>query len=291
MALTGTEDPRLADPGLAALLADPAALSYWQAATGGQAAGDAALEYQLARDILSVRGDHPPAAVLAARGPMLSRASAALRVAAPHPDAGPGDGRVDLHRLEVPWRGFFELDVLHVAHRLFGGGMSPALRREVFVMTDAATVLPYDPRTDLVLLVEQFRAGAQMRGAARPWQLEAVAGRIDGGETPESTARREAVEEAGIEIGDLLKVADFYPSPGATTEYIHAFVGLTRLAAPGTALHGLQSEGEDIRTHILPFAAAMDWLAEGRIENAPLVLSLLWLQRERPELRQAAGAA
>ena len=76
---------------------------------------------------------------------------------------------------------------------LFGGGQSAPLLREVFVATDAALVLPYDPLRDRVLLVEQFRMGPYGRGDPRPFLLEPVAGRIDAGETPEEAARREGL--------------------------------------------------------------------------------------------------
>ena len=38
------------------------------------------------------------------------------------------------------------------------------------------------------------------------------------------TARREAREESGLALGALHKVADYYPSPGAVTEYLYSFV-------------------------------------------------------------------
>ncbi len=73
------------------------------------------------------------------------------------------------------------------------------------------------------------------------------------------------------------------------TEYIHSFVALADLPEGTGGLHGLAEENEDILARVLPFATAMDWLAEGRIGNAPLILSLMWLQRERPRLRAEAG--
>ncbi|MCB2157335.1 MAG: NUDIX domain-containing protein, partial [Rhodobacteraceae bacterium] len=45
---------------------------------------------------------------------------------------------------------------------------------------------------DRVLLIEQFRMGPYARGDAEPWLIEAIAGRVDPGETPEDAARREA---------------------------------------------------------------------------------------------------
>lgn len=287
-------DPRLADPALRALFdgADGAEkLLYWQEATAGQAAPDAAAERQLAQDILAHRSQHPAAILRGVRGAMLARAASALRAAAQAGggSTGPGDGLLDVTGITHPFRGFFGVEVLELQHRRFDGAMSGPLRREVFVMVDAVTVLPYDPVRDLVLMVEQFRAGPVLRGGTNAWQIEAVAGRIDAGETPETAARREAVEEAGVELGALLPVAGFYPSPGAATEYIHSYVALAALDPARAGLHGLPEEGEDIRTLIEPFDAAMTRIAVGEIANAPLILTLLWLQRERPALRAAAG--
>ena len=147
------------------------------------------------------------------------------------------------------------------------------------------TVLPYDPVRDRVLLVEQFRAGPYARGDANPWQLEAIAGRIDPGEGPEEAARREAVEEAGLQLGALLPVAAYYPTPGAKTEYLYSYVALCDLPDGSAGVFGVASEAEDIRGHLLAFDALMALVASGEASNAPLILTALWLQRERARLR------
>ena len=91
--------------------------------------------------------------------------------------------------------------------------------------TDAALVLPYDPLRDRLLLVEQFRMGPYGRGDPRPWMLEPVAGRIDAGETPEETARRECREEARLDLRGLEKISTHYCTPGYSTEVFHLFSG------------------------------------------------------------------
>ncbi|HEY6919245.1 MAG TPA: NUDIX domain-containing protein, partial [Tabrizicola sp.] len=181
--------------------------------------------------------------------------------------------------------GFFGLDIWTLRHRRFDGGMSPQLTREVFVAGDAVTVLPYDPVRDRVLLVEQMRMGPLGRGDPLPWQLEAIAGRIDPGETPEEAARREAVEEAGLVLGTLEKVAEYYPTPGAVTEYLYSYVGLCDLADGSAGVFGAEDEAEDIKGHLLSFDRLIEVMAAGEIGNAPLLLTVLWLQRERARLR------
>jgi nudix-type nucleoside diphosphatase (YffH/AdpP family) len=196
-----------------------------------------------------------------------------------------GSGEVEAGVAVPSHAGFFALDLWHLRHRRFDGGMSPWLTREVFVAGDAVTVLPYDPVRDRVLLVEQVRMGPLGRGDPLPWQLEAIAGRIDPGETPEAAARREAVEEAGLTLGALEKVAEYYPTPGAVTEYLYSYVALCDLPDGVAGIFGATEEAEDIKGHLLSFDRLVEVMAAGEIGNAPLLLTVLWLQRERARLR------
>ncbi len=198
-----------------------------------------------------------------------------------------GTGEVETEVPQPSHSGFFGLDVQRLRHRRFDGGMSPWITREVFVVGDAVTVLPYDPLHDRVLLIEQMRVGPLGRGDPLPWQLEAIAGRIDPGETPEDAARREAVEEAGLVLGPLEKVAEYYPTPGAVTEYLYSYVALCDLPDGVAGLFGAEAEAEDIRGLLLSFDELIAALAGGEISNAPLILTVLWLQRERERLRLA----
>jgi ADP-ribose pyrophosphatase len=196
-----------------------------------------------------------------------------------------GAGEVRHERLAIPHAGFFALEEHELRFRRFDGTMSPPLRREVFVAGDAVTVLPYDPVRDRVLVVEQMRMGPYGRGDPLPWQLEAIAGRIDPGEAPEDCARREAVEEAGLALGRLEKVAEYYPTPGAVTEYLYSYVAVCDLPDGAAGVFGVADEAEDICGHLLGFDALMALVAGGEVANAPLILTALWLQRERGRLR------
>ncbi|MBC7736273.1 MAG: NUDIX hydrolase, partial [Candidatus Saccharibacteria bacterium] len=171
-----------------------------------------------------------------------------------------------------------------VAWRRFDGRMSEVVTRATFISGDAVTVLPYDPKRDLVLIVEQFRAGPMARGDAQAWQLEPIAGRVDPSETPEAAARREAVEEAGLVLDQLIEVARYYPSPGALSEYLYSYVALVDLPDGVAGVFGVADEAEDIRGHLIPFDRLMALVASGEVQNAPLILTALWLQREKARI-------
>lgn len=180
---------------------------------------------------------------------------------------------------------FFELDDLTLRYRQFSGQMSAPVNRAAFVAADAVIVLPYDPVRDRVLLIEQFRVALYRAGDKTPWSLEAIAGRIDPYETAEQAARRETQEEARVALGALHKIAGYYPSTGANTEYLTSYIGIADLPDEAAGLGGLEGEAEDIRSLIIPFETLMSAVASGEIENAPLLLSAYWLAARRDELR------
>ena len=241
-----------------------------------------------ARDVMDLYNRVPAAAVQPRYGAMLVRGSSRLRAAQPAPTthrhlARPGD--VVIERAMLPYAHFFSVEEYDLRFRQFNGHLSPVINRAAFISGDAITVLPYDPRRDRVLLVEQFRTGPFARGDNQPWQLEAIAGRIDPFETPETAALREAEEEAGLKLGDLLKVAEYYTSTGAKSEYLYSYVALTDLPDGAAGVFGLADEAEDIGGHLIDFETLMAMIASGEVANAPLVLTAFWLQGQRARLR------
>ena len=196
----------------------------------------------------------------------------------------------DLERNQ-PYAGYFAVEDMKIRHARFDGGQSEVLERAVYLAADAVTVLPYDPVTDQVLLVEQFRPAPYARNDPHPWVLEPVAGRCDANEAIETVAEREVMEEAGLTLRHLEKIGSYYSSPGCLTEYLYSFIGIVDLAGVQSQIHGLESEDEDILTHVLPFEVALTALQSGEVDNGPLLISLLWLQINRSRLRKAWGGA
>ena len=222
---------------------------------------------------------------------IMTRARMRARAMAAAPAAGRlrrvrGAGDVQSLAVGRPYTGFFAIEEHRLRHRLFDGGWSDEVSRTVVSIGDAVTVLPYDPRRDRVLLIEQFRAAMFARGDRCPWGIEAVAGRIDEETEAETAARREAREEAGVELGRLETVAAYYATPGYAAERITSFVGEADLCGAG-GIHGLAREHEDIRAFTATLDEALAGVARGEIDNAPAILSLFWLAQHRERLRAA----
>jgi len=146
-------------------------------------------------------------------------------------------------------------------------------------------VLPYDPVRDRILLLEQFRFGPFAHGDANPWLLEPIAGLLDAGETAEATARREAREEANLDLGTLHFVGRYYPTPGGVAQVLFSYLGIADLPDGTAGLGGHAGEGEDILSHLVPYDLACRMLAEGDMANAPLIVSMHYLMLHRDRLR------
>lgn len=199
----------------------------------------------------------------------------------------PSFGRDDVEIIDksTVFQGFFRVERCQLRHKLYAGGWSSPMVREIFERGHAVAVLPYNPDTDELVLIEQFRAGA-MADNRSPWLLEIIAGMIDKEQSAEQTARREALEEAGLELGQLWPMLSYFSSPGGCTERVQLFLGcLTKPVLPG--IYGLADEHEDIKVQLLPRAEAMQLLAEGKIDNAATVIALQWLSLHLTEVRCA----
>ncbi len=181
------------------------------------------------------------------------------------------------------FNGYFEVHEYILRHELFAGGMSAELTREVFERGRVVAVLPVDVAREKVVLIEQFRPGAYAADW-QPWLLECVAGVVEEGEKNEDVARRETMEEANCEVKALVPIARYLSSPGACSETVDLYCA--RINAPDSVgIHGLESEGEDIRVSAISIQSAFDLLERGAFVNAKTIIAMQWLKLHWDELK------
>jgi len=192
---------------------------------------------------------------------------------------------VDIIETTTPFRGYFRIDRYILRHRRHDGGWTDPMSREIFERGHAVGLLFYDPGRDQVGLIEQFRPGAYAAGW-HPWLIEVVAGIIEDGEAPEAVAIREAREEAGVDVADLMPICTYLVTPGGSTETMRLFCARVD-ASQLSGIHGLAHEGEDIRVFAVAADEAIGWLDSGRVANSMTVIALQWLALNRARLRTA----
>jgi ADP-ribose pyrophosphatase len=187
------------------------------------------------------------------------------------------------------WSSRFAVDVIRFRHRRFDGAMSEPRRWELWRRGRAVALLPYDPITDTVVLIEQFRLPALVAGID-PVLVELPAGLIEDGEDPEPAMHRELQEEMRLQADRLQRIGTYLLSPGGSDELLDLYVGRVQAPAAGpdgiVGHAGAEQEGEDIRTRVWPADQAMALALDGRTPNGVTAIGLLWLAARRNELRK-----
>ncbi|SRR5258708_16181696 len=154
--------------------------------------------------------------------------------------------------------------------------------REIEDHGTAACVLPYDMQRKTAILVEQFRAPV-MFATRRPKMLEAIAGTMDEAD-PIATARREAFEEAGLQIDTLEPVTTAWTMPGISTERMSLFLApytqCNRIGAGG----GLRHEHEMITVREIPLSDLADMADSERLDDMKTLLLVPTLRLRHPKL-------
>ena len=185
---------------------------------------------------------------------------------------------------ETLFQGYFRVDRYRLRHERFAGGWSAPFTRELYHRSkQVAGILPFDPRSDKVVMIEQFRAGPMAVGEF-PWLMEIPMGMVDVNESPEQAAHREALEETGCTIAELQPIAQFFSSPGGTTEQILLFAGRTTAPVDGS-IHGIVTEHEDIRVHVMDATRAIGLITTNKIRDAQTFAALQWFAMHHTELR------
>ena len=149
------------------------------------------------------------------------------------------------------------------------------VRREIVRHRGSVVILAArGKRNPEVLLERQYRYAAQ----AELWELPA--GKIDRGEQPLASAKRELLEETGYRAGSWKKFLEFYVSPGFLDEMMFIYL------ATGLTLGKAQPEADEfIESHWVTLAAAIKMIASGAIIDAKTACSILWLKQNLKSLK------
>jgi nudix-type nucleoside diphosphatase (YffH/AdpP family) len=154
--------------------------------------------------------------------------------------------------------------------------------REIEDHGTAACVLPYDRQRKTAILVEQFRAPV-MFATQRPSMLEAIAGITDEAD-PMVTARREAFEEAGLQLDTLEPIATAWTMPGISTERVSLFLApyaqRNRIGAGG----GVSHEHERITVREIPLGDLAAMADSERLDDMKTLLLVQTLRLRHPKL-------
>ncbi|MEP7209624.1 MAG: NUDIX domain-containing protein [Alphaproteobacteria bacterium] len=177
----------------------------------------------------------------------------------------------------VEYAGYLTVERLRI--RLADGA---EVLREVECHGDAVAVLPYDAERRCGLVVRLFRAPVFIASGAAASE-EACAGMIER-EDAAAAARREAVEELGVDLAAVDLVARVWSSSGVSTERQSLFLARYRSTdrkAPGGGVRGEQEGIEVIERSLLALAQDAD---DGKIADAKLLTLILALRLRRPDL-------
>jgi ADP-ribose pyrophosphatase len=159
--------------------------------------------------------------------------------------------------------------------------------RDVVLAGKVAAVLPIDPSRDEIVLIRQFRLPAHLANG-RGDLIETVAGRVEPGEQPAETARRECAEEIGVEPSGLIELFTYLTTPGLTDEEVTIFLAAVDASrVPERTNAG----GEQIDIVRVPIDAAIDALTLGTLRNGPLVIALQWLALNRGRIKDMLRAS
>ena len=185
---------------------------------------------------------------------------------------------------EVVWAGRFPVQRVRFRYRKRDGSPSGLITWELLRRGQGTVILPWDPVTDRIALIEQFRLPALAAGE-EPVMTELPAGLVEPGEDPAETARRELEEETGLACGRMHPIGAFLLMQGSADERVHFQLAEVSLAEAPARAGGLAAENEETVVRVVDTAEAFAMVAENRIRNAPAALALLWLQVNHARLR------
>lgn len=164
------------------------------------------------------------------------------------------------------WGTLVKYDITHTR----GNGVKQHITREAYDRGHGATILLYNPEEKTVILTSQFRIPAFLSG--HHFELiEACAGLLDKRD-PVQAIRKEAEEETGYKLKDVIKIGEFFMSPGSVTERLHFFIAPFNHAMRVSDGGGVIEEGEDIKVLEIPMSQALNMIDQGEIVDAKTII-------------------
>ena len=161
-----------------------------------------------------------------------------------------------------------------------------AARREIVSGQHAIAVVAYDPKLELLVMIRQFRIGAQL-GTGKGMSVELAAGLIDPGEDPQTAAERELLEETGLNALHVTPMCRFLTTPGLTDEVLNIYYAeVDARDLVGEAGHA--SESEQTFPFLLSLEEALSAIDSNDINNGIVMIGLMWFARHKDQLLDAS---
>ena len=183
----------------------------------------------------------------------------------------------EIEKTEIAHQGWTTLSVV-----TFALPDGTKFNREIEDHGRAACVLAYDPERRTALLVSQFRAAVFLTSGETDL-LEAIAGVVDSGDGAD-TARREAMEEAGVQLRNLETVATVWTSLGISTERSEIFLASYSAADRTGEGGGLAAEHEKITVVEVALTELAALADTGRITDMKTLALVQTLRLRHPAL-------
>ncbi len=177
----------------------------------------------------------------------------------------------NIEKKETVYDGFFKIEKAKISHDTFSGETIKSTR-EVFERGDGAAILLFEKDTESILLISQFRYPTCKHKIG--WITEIPAGIIEKAEIPETSIKREVMEELGYKINIVKLIHTFYTSPGGSTERIFLYYAEVTSKDKIENGGGNISENEDIKIEKWSISDIKNRIFE--IVDAKTLLALQW---------------
>jgi ADP-ribose pyrophosphatase len=144
-------------------------------------------------------------------------------------------------------------------------------KREIIKHPGAVAIIAVTNEGKIVLV-------RQYRKAMERVLVEIPAGKLEKGEEPELTARRELEEETGYKCEEMHHLISFYTSPGFADELVHLYVAenLSKLESSASL-----DEDEFVDVLEVTLEEALELIKEQQIYDAKTAYAIQYLQLQQ----------